>query len=203
MPRSTKGALIDAIVSKVTHFTGDKRDGDIPPITVQNFHELIVPRSARAYRARLSQMSCAELLGELSAADAFVAGLDAYKEEKLAQLARDDSEAEDQAFRQDQADHGRRPRRQRELIEAAAHHRPSRTMSGRKMTPLIAWGRIKEHPYVATNGATVMIEGEGKTERMLVRSPNGTQRREGILRVTWTKNYWRAAAAKPTLLEPG
>ena len=39
MPRPTKQAIIDVIVAEVTakQFTGDMRDGDAPPITLQNF----------------------------------------------------------------------------------------------------------------------------------------------------------------------
>ena len=59
-------------------FTGDKRDGEAPPITRQNFHSVILRYGARALRARLSQLSHAELLANEAAA-AHVAALKAYK----------------------------------------------------------------------------------------------------------------------------
>jgi hypothetical protein len=66
VPRYTKQAVIDVIVSEAAKiFTGDKRDGEAPPITLQNFSTEMFRYGARALRARLSRMPYEVLLAEL------------------------------------------------------------------------------------------------------------------------------------------
>ena len=82
--RRTK-KIVDWIVAKATwgHFKGDKRDGEAPPITIQNF-VLESPRyGARALRARLSRLSSAELLAEAHAVRAYLKA----RPSELAQIA--------------------------------------------------------------------------------------------------------------------
>jgi hypothetical protein len=64
--RLTKKEIVDWIVAKATFgmFKGDKRDGEAPPITVQNFSLEAGRYGAKALRARLSRLSFAELLTE-------------------------------------------------------------------------------------------------------------------------------------------
>jgi hypothetical protein len=179
--RFTKVEIIDAIVAEATKglFTGDKRDGEAPPITRQNFHPETFRYGARALRARLSQLSHAELLGEAADAAAFGSELDAVYEEGLQLLESGDREAAAQANSQRQSQLALRPRLQPAMLAAARHYR-ALDVSARR-----AWCSIKRKPY-RTGGETVLIKG-GK---MWVRSPDGTQKRSGIKFEQWRKRYW-------------
>jgi hypothetical protein len=196
VPRPTKQALIDAIVIKVTSFTGDKRDGDVPPIKVENYHELIFQRSARAFRAHLSRMSYADLLREDEAAAAYVAWLKAYKENALAQQERDDREGE----RQKQAERGRRRDLQPELLEAAHDYR-GRTIDGRKMNAGEAWDAIKKNPFTTGSGWIVLVSGPEShrlSQEMRAMLPNGTRIKRPIKFDHWRQRYWPAAKPETT-----
>lgn len=188
--RYTKSEIIDAIVAEATHglFTGDKRDGEAPPITRQNFPDGEALRyGARALRARLSQLSHAELLGEAAAAVAFRAELEACENEGLQHLERYDREAAAQAFRQRQAELGRRHGGLQPAMLAAARHYRAHGKNAKQ-----AWGAIIQKPYL-TGGETVLVKVSEKKETMLVQSPDGTQKRPGIKEPQWQKRYWPAA----------
>ena len=64
--RLTKKDIVDLIVAEATNklFTGDRRDGDAPPITIQNFTDEMIRHGATALRARLSRLSLADLVNE-------------------------------------------------------------------------------------------------------------------------------------------
>jgi hypothetical protein len=196
----TKQAIIDVLIGTATQgqFTGDKRDGEIPPITNENFFDEARRCGAEALRARLSRMSYAELLRERDEVARSDAELWKYGEQQIAMQEARDREAEAQAFRRKQADRGRRNKLQFEILEVARYYR-GRTIDGRKTTALKAWREIREHRYPATTGTIVAIEVDGKNETMCVRLPDGTKKRSGIQHATWLKHYW-PAAAKPTPL---
>jgi hypothetical protein len=69
----TNKEIIDWMIAAATlgRFKGDKRDGQAPPIKVQNFtNEMIIRYAAKALRARLSRLPFAELRTEaIEAAD--------------------------------------------------------------------------------------------------------------------------------------
>jgi hypothetical protein len=77
------------------------------------------------------------------------------------------------------------------------------------MTSNQAWNAIKQASNAikkkdrsATKDVVVVIEGEGKSERMYALSPDGTKIGSGIKRERWVKAYW-PAAARPASSEPG
>jgi hypothetical protein len=181
--RYTRSEVIDAIVAEAQGlFKGHKRDGKAPAITVQNFTDEMFRYGARALRARLSQLSHAELLGEAAAAVAHRAMLDSRYNEGLQLLVSGDREAAAQALRQRQAELARRPRLQPAILAAACHYRAH----GKNAKQ--AWDAIKESPF-KTGGEVVLIE----EETMRVQLPDGTQKRRGIEEAHWQKRYWPAA----------
>ena len=212
--RFTKVEIIDAIVAEATKglFTGDNRDGEAPPITRQNFHSETFRYGARALRARLSRLSHAELLREYFEGTQFDTALQEHGQRESALMEHKDREAAAQARSRRQAELGSRPRRQAEhaaFLATARHHRGCRTTGGRKTTSREAWNAIKQASNTikkkdrsATKDVVVVIEGEGKSERMYALSPDGTKIGPGIKLERWVKAYWRAAA-RPTSPEPG
>jgi hypothetical protein len=203
VPRPNKKALLDAIIGAVTHgqFTGDERDGVAQRISPQNFWNEGVRLVARAYREQLSRLSHRGLVSNYQTVVATHAEAWRAFHEGEARLAQEERDAKVEAFRQQQAERGRRNTLQPEILEAARHYR-DRSMGGRKMTAFKAWHAIKKRPYTATTGAIVAIAVDGKNETMCVQLPDGTKKRLGIQFATWPKHYW-PAAAKPTPLQPG
>jgi hypothetical protein len=168
--RFTKVEIIDAIVAEATKglFTGDKRDGEAPPITRQNFHSETFRYGARALRARLSRLSHGDLRRECFEGIQFDTALREYGQRAISQ-------------RQSQL--ARKPRLQPAMLAAARHYR-ALGKSART-----AWCSIKRKPY-RTGGETVLIKGSEEKERMWVRSPDGTQKRSDIKFEQWQKRYW-------------
>ena len=122
----TKKEIVDWMVAEATlgRFRGDKRDGEAPPITIQNFtNEMVVHYAAKALRARLSRLSYAELLTEAVAAADYVKA----QREQISQSGelaeRYDREEAARVFRQQQAERGRRSRLQPAILAAAHHYR--------------------------------------------------------------------------------
>ena len=193
MPRPTKQAIIDVIVAEVTakQFTGDMRDGDAPPITLQNFQLETVRHGAKALRARLSRLSYAELCAELEVSAEYVAGLQEYVKEVLAYYDHHDREVAAQALRQRQSELGRKPRLQPAILAAARHYR------SRDKTAKDTWRLIEKTPFRTSDGETVMIEGG----MMHVQPRVGALKRAGIKYAHWLKRYWLKAkpiiSAKP------
>jgi hypothetical protein len=179
----TKKEMIDQLVTQAAfgQFKGDKRDGETPPITIQNF-SLEMPRyAAKALRARLSRLSFAELFTEaIAAAD--------YKD----QLSRTVELAERlnrEEVRQRQAELGRRSRLQTAILAAARHYRDQGINAGE------AWDAIRETPFNTDDGSTVEIEG-GKLrteQKMRVMAPDGRQLKRSIKWDQWRQTYWKAA----------
>jgi hypothetical protein len=183
--RRTK-KIADWIVAKATwaHFKGDKRDGEPPPITIQNF-VLESPRyGARALRARLSRLSSAELLAEAHAVRAYLKA----RPSELAQIAETvEREKAARELRQRQSELGRRSRLQPLILAAARHHRDQR------MTAKKAWDSLNKTPFATDDGNIVKVEGDGLM-RVILR--DGRQQKRPIGFVQWTQRYW-PAAAKP------
>jgi hypothetical protein len=182
--------LIDWIVAKATwgRYTGDKRDGKTPPITIENFNTESYRYAAKAYRARLSRLSSAELSVEARAVRTYLK----KKPSELAQLAERFKRDEDaRAHRQRQAEFAKRPRlqaAQAAIVTAARHYR------GQRMTAAEAWDALYKIPFRTEDGYIVKIEG-GKQrleQRLCVISPGGMQlKRLGFSR--WSQRYFPAA----------
>jgi hypothetical protein len=153
----TKQLIIDAIIARATYkwFSGDQRDGDTPPITIENFVNEIFRLGAKALRVRLSRLSRAELLAELSNAAAYVTKHEKQLHEIIALAERTERENDAQALRQRQAELARRPRLQRAILAAAAHYRQ------REMNAKEAWRAIKQKPFAA-DGETVVMQATKK-----------------------------------------
>jgi hypothetical protein len=66
MARLTKKQIIDSIVCEATQglFFGDERDGETPPINLQNFTDEMSRHGAKALRARLSGLAYQKVLQE-------------------------------------------------------------------------------------------------------------------------------------------
>ena len=192
--RLTKKDMVDLVVELATRrFRGDKRDGETPPITVQNFFDEGTRFAAKALRARLSRLPLLELVTE------GLAALD-YEEARQKDLLRIGEEAERiereeaaQALRQRQAELGRRHCLQPAILAAACHYR------GREMNAGEAWDALNKTPFVTDDGATVEIEGKKQPrlkQRMRVKSPGGGQHKRSISFTQWRQAYW-SRARKP------
>jgi hypothetical protein len=179
--------MVDWIVAKATFsmFTGDERDGETPPITVENFWLERDRHGAKALRERLSRLSYTELLTDARAArDYFKA-----RPSELAQFA---ELAKREELRQRQAERGRRSRLQPAILGAARHYRQIAKKSAKE-----AWLAIKRKPYQTDDGSVVIIAKGGK-EEMLVRSRRGQQKRSGIGFGSWQDRYWPKADSRST-----
>jgi hypothetical protein len=165
-------------------FTGDNRDSEAPPITLQNFTSETFRYGAKALRTRLSRLSRAELLRELEASAAHVEWLERFKNESLAQLDRADRESAAQERSERQAKRGRKHGLQSAILAAARHYRNH----GKNAKQ--AWKEIEQTPY-KIDGQTVSIDQD--TQLMCVRSRNGRQNRNGIKFKQWQSGYWPAA----------
>ena len=180
----TKRDIIDAIVGEATkrQFTGDRRDGDAPPIDLENFHTEIFRYGAKALRARLSRLSYIELLQV--GAD----GVVFLEEERRFKHA-----AARRAHSQQQSERARRPRLQPAIYAAACHYR------GLGKSAKDAWDAIAKSPYRTNGGEIVEIEGSKLSrskQTIRVVSPDGRKLRHAIKFSQWRQRYW-AAAAKP------
>jgi hypothetical protein len=190
--RLTKKEIVDCIVAKPTFgmFKGDKRDGETPPITVQNFSLEQGRYGAKALRARLSRLSYAELLREAREARDFFKARPGQLAQ-LAELVRREEAA--RLLRQRQAELGRRPRLQPGILAAARHYRDQGVSAGE------AWDLLNKAPFATDDGNTLEIEG-GRLprlrQRMRVRLRDGRQQKRPIGFDQWRKRYW-SAAAKP------
>jgi hypothetical protein len=188
----TKKQLIDAMIAEATHgyFKGDKRDGETPPITVQNFFGEMSRHAARALRARLSRLSRVELFTEAFAA-ADYAKARQEQSSQIVELA-DGYEREEaaQVLRQRQAELGRRPRLQSPILAAARHYRGHGASAGE------AWDALCKTPFKTEDGHTVKVEGPKLSrleQRMRVISRDGRQQKRAISFEQWRKNYWKNA----------
>jgi len=185
--RLTKKEIIDWIIARATYgiFKGDKRDGEPPPITVQNFVPEAGRYGAKALRARLSRLSFDELLSEACA-------VRDHLEARPSELARIAEEAKRQdavrEHRQRQAELGRRHRLQPAILAAARYYRQIAQKSAKD-----AWRAIKRKPYETNDGSVVIETAAGGKEEMLVRSRRGKQKRDGIAFGTWQERYWPKA----------
>jgi hypothetical protein len=186
--RYTKKQIIDELIAEVTKgmFTGDNRDGDTPAITFENFTTEIYRYGAKALRARLSRLSHAKLWCELVAAAATIKGREEYFRQSLALLESNDRENATRAFRERQAEFGRKHGLQLAILAAARHYR------GLNKNAKEAWRAIRQKPYRA-GSETVAIAAEEDQEIMCVRSQGGKQRRSGIKFEYWQSRYWPAA----------
>jgi hypothetical protein len=174
-------------------FTGDNRDSEAPPITLQNFHSETFRYGAKALRARLSRLSRAELWRELEASAAHVEALEKYKEEILAQFDRAERESAARERSQQQAERGRKHSLQPAILAAARYYR------NLGKTAKQAWLAINQTPYVS-NGETVVIADD---DTMYVRSRKRKQERNAIKFHQWQNSYWRAAKPAKTHAKPG
>ena len=183
--RHTRKEIIDALIAEATQgmFTGDKRDGAAPAITLQNFSGEALRYGAKALRARLSRLSRAELCRELEASAAHVAVLEEFERDGLARLDLHDREAAARAHSQRQAEIGRRHGLQQAILAATRHHRSL------SRNPKQAWRAIKKEPF-EIGGETVAIDKDA----MCVRSARGRKKRAGIKFKHWQNRYWPAAA---------
>jgi hypothetical protein len=189
VPRPTKQAVIDELVSAATKgkFTGDDRDGKAPRITPSNFDRESIRYGARAYRAGLAQLSLAELLRKRDERTRF--------DEEETERGRQAAARLLQAYRQKQADRGRRNKRQPEILEAARHYR-GRVTGGRKMTAGDAWDAIKNSPFRTGRGWVVLVSGyksERLKQEMRAMSLDRSQTKRPIVFSTWRQLYWPAS----------
>jgi hypothetical protein len=185
--RQTKKEIIDWIIAKAAFiFMGDKRDGETPPITVQNFFLESGRHGAKALRARLSRLSFDELLGEACAVRDYLQA----RPSELARLAEEAKRQETaREHRQRQAEFARKPRLQPAILAAACHYR------GRGKNAGQAWDALAKAPFTTSDGSTVEIVG-GKNrlaQQMRVKSPNGRKEKRPIGFAQWRKHYWSAA----------
>ena len=191
--RPTKRDIVDAMVGHATSgsFTGDKRDGAPPPITLRNFLSEMYRYGAKALRARLSRLTYAELLGELETSAVHVATLQDYVKNALAQLERDERHADMRARSERQSERAKRPRLQPDMVTAARHCRDQ------GMNAKGAWDAINKTPFVTDDDNIVEIVGSNRLkQRMRVKSPDGRQQKRSIGFNQWRQRYW-SAAAKP------
>jgi hypothetical protein len=175
--RLSKHKIIDLIISKATYrrFTGDKRDGEPPAITFENFSEEAPRLAAKVLRSRLSRLSRGEVLAQA------IAALDYHKMRRewiKERFARE--------RRERQAELGRRPRLQPAILAAARHYRSLNKEAKQ------AWYEIKRKPFVK-DGDIVAIKVDAEREFMYVQSPGGKQKRSGIKFGHWQRRYWPAA----------
>jgi hypothetical protein len=138
-----KKEIVDWIIAEATlgRFKGDK-DGEAPPMTIQNFtNETIVRCAAKALRAHYSRLSRAELLTEASEAAAYVKA----QREQIAQNNEPvellNREAAERAHRQEQSTRAKRPRLQPAILAVARHYR------GRGMAASEAWVALHKTPF--------------------------------------------------------
>jgi hypothetical protein len=187
--RDTKKDIVDAFITEATNrlFTGDKRGGGVPAITLQNFYDESIRYGAKALRARLARLSRAELLAELNVAAKYVDARQERTKELITLAEQNEREEAARAHRQRQAELGRRHRLQPGILAAAYHYRAL------KKTAKEAWGAIKQNPLTTSEGARVIIERDGKEEIMCVASRDGKQTRSGIKFNHWQRRYWPAA----------
>jgi hypothetical protein len=182
----TREEIIDLIVAAATpavcRFMGDDRDGDAPPIALDNFSIEAQRYGAQALRARLSGLSRAELDAELASAAAYRATIPTRDE--IERLVRENNAAE---LSKRQAERAQRPRLQPAILAAARHYRAQKKMNHKE-----AWRAIGANPYTAGDYGTVVIDDQ----KMCVRSRGGTQARLGITIDQWRQRYW-TAAGKP------
>jgi hypothetical protein len=192
MERRHRTKLVDWIVAKATFgmFTGDKRDGEPPPITVQNWFLDTQRYGAKALRARLSLLSFDELLTEARAVrDHFKARPSELA--RLAELAKQQEAARE--LRQPQAELGRRSRLQPAILAAARFYRNQGMNAGE------AWDALNKTPFTTDDGNTVEIEGSKlprPKQRIRVILRDGRQQKRPIRFNQWRQVYW-TAAAKP------
>jgi hypothetical protein len=190
--RLSKRVIIDSIVGHVTNgvFTGDKRDGVPPPITLQSFTTEMHRYGAKALRARLSRLTLTELCAELKASVEHIAGREEYVKAATAQLKREDRDADMQAHSERQRDLAKRPRLQSAILATARHYRGLGLSAGE------AWDAIGKIPFTTDDGHTVEIEGSKLSrlkQRMRVRQADGRQRKRAISFAQWRKSYWTGA----------
>ncbi len=193
--RPTKTDIVDAIIGEATkgQFTGDKRDGAPPPITLQNFVSETFRYGAKALRARLSRLTLADLLGELEVSVVHVETLQEHVKFWLAQYERDERDADMRARSERQSELAKRPRLQPDMVTAARHCRDQ------GMNAKEAWDAINKTPFVTDDGNTVEIEGSKPPrlkQRMRVILRDGRQQKRSIGFDQWRQRYW-SAAAKP------
>lgn len=176
--RLTKKDIVDLIVAEATNklFTGDSRDGDTPPITIQNFNDEMMRHGARALRARLSRLSLADLVNEGVAAFKYGDARQERIQQYVAEAKRNDRDAAAQR----QAELARRPRLQSPILEAARHYRRSNFGAKR------AWREIEKSPYVARTGEIVVVDDD----KLWVEARDGKRKRAGIKLAQWQKRYW-------------
>jgi hypothetical protein len=185
----TKKEIIDWIIAKATMgmFVGDKRDGEPPPITIKNFTLETQRYGAKAFRARLSQLSSAELLTETAEVRAYFEAQPSW----LAQMAEQVKQEEAaRAHHQRQVERGRRSRLQPAIHAAARHYRAQGMTAGE------AWDALNETPFTTDDGHTVEIEGSKLPrleQRMRARQADGRQQRRAISFEQWRKSYWKGA----------
>jgi hypothetical protein len=193
--RPSKTDIVDAIIGEATkfQFTGDKRDGAPPQITLQNFLSEMYRYGAKALRARLSRLTYAELLDELETSAVHVATLQEYVKNALAQLERDDRYADMRARSERQSEIAKRPRLQLAILAAARYYRDQGMNAGE------AWDALYKNPFKTVDGSIVKIEGSKLSrlkQRMRVISPDGRIQKRSIGFNQWRQSYW-GAAAKP------
>jgi hypothetical protein len=180
--------IVDIVIREATYglFVGDRRDGDAPPITLQNFTNEMIRYGARALRARLSRLPDVSLLSEATAALEHDAARQKQLQVNAEEGERLQSEDEMRVIRGRLAEYGRRHGVQPAILAAAHHYRGRSSMSAK-----VAWRAIKQNPF-KTDGETVIIEGDGDNEIMRVKAQRGKQR-NGIKQPQWQKRYWPTA----------
>ena len=183
--------IIDRTIAKATwgRFTGDERDGKIPPITAENFSIEFYRYFARGLRARWIRLSSAKLRAEARVVRAHF-----KKPSELAQLSERFKREEDaRAHRQRQAEFAKRPRVEAAIVDAivaAARHYRNQQMTAGK-----AWDALYKTPFRTEDGYIVKIEGSELSrlkQRLCVTSPDGTQLKRPIGFDQWRKRYWAA-----------
>jgi hypothetical protein len=187
--RLTRKEIIDWIVAKATigMFTGDKRDREAPPITIQNFTVQAQRYGAKALRARLSRLSFEELLTEARGVLAYFKARPSELEQIAERVKRDEAK---RVHSHRQSEFAKKPRLQIAIVAAARHCRNQRMNAGE------AWDALKKAPFETDDGNTVEIEGTKLPrieQRMRVISRGGRQRKRPISFSQWRQRYWPAA----------
>ncbi len=181
--RDTKKDFIDAIIAAAAQgrFTRDKRVGDLPAIALEDFQIELFRCGEKELRARLSNLSRAELIDAMQD----------WADQQITLMERDKREAAAQARIQRQRERARKPRLQRAILAAARHYR------GLDMTAKKAWDAIKKTSFKTDDGKTVAIRGPKEDrlkQRMRVISRDERQLRRSIGFDYWRERYWTGAA---------
>jgi hypothetical protein len=185
--RELKRTIIDRLIAHVTNglFTGDKRDGAVPLITLQNSWTEMFRYLARAWRRQLSRLSLLELFAVLEASAKYDADVQANRQERIAQFERDRLSL---AFSELQTAKAEKPRlvHPQRAISGAARYYQNLRMKCKK-----AWGELSKKAFTTDDGYTVKVDRH--RNRLIVQQPDGREI-HSIGYSRWRQHHWPAAA---------